>query len=437
MSIAAIILSLIVYLKKNSNDDDSSGESTNPNASTDYCNLDQLTIGNFNLTVGKNPKYLILQYKLSTFPFVVFNLKDTNEPIMSVVDTENYFFYDFNNEYNVSPRCKNPDVFAKISELKYPCKRIEKGSITFSNDITLGVINNNQTLLMKGAKSQVEFNATNFPFKSTIFSSGNTSSYCYFDGNYFCTDPLEDDDKASCRGTQPPDNMTLQDTSSSATTDQNKDKVDGISFSNEYSINVSSNSIAIQGPLGDITFNLNDGSDVWTINNYNNNTYMYYNYDNKIGTIAKTFNNKTSEDISVTTKTDNCHLFQDYNKDIAITTDCNGPMNSLKFVQTKAHDDNDDTDIYQFQYKTFSDTLSTDVPNVSPIGCATTKTATSEYPKNGSCNYLDRQDQIFCADNEFKKSINFRKLVVLYRRLPVVERWKQQSTKKVIRLMMV
>ena len=281
LSVAAIILSVMTFLKKDSNSDNTpGGGGETGDTSTNYCNLDQLTIGNFNITVGEDPTYLILQYSKATYPFIVFNFRDTSQPIVSVVDVENYFYYDFEDKYDVLERDQKFDMIAKT---KYPCNRIEKGSITFTNDMTLSTINNNQTLLLQGAKSQFEFNATNIPFKTTIYSSGTNESFCYFDGNYFCTQP---ENGNTCKGTQSP-NMTLQNTGLGASTDKNEDKVDGITFSNNYTLTVSSESVSIQGPLGNMKFNLNDGNDVWTINNktkFPNSIFMYYDYQNKIGT---------------------------------------------------------------------------------------------------------------------------------------------------------
>ena len=118
LSVAAIILSVMTFLKEDSNSDNTpgggGGGGQTGDTSTNYCNLDQLTIGNFNITVGEDPTYLILQYSKATYPFIVFNFRDTSQPMVSVVDVENYFYYDFEDKYDVLERDQKFDMIAKM-----------------------------------------------------------------------------------------------------------------------------------------------------------------------------------------------------------------------------------------------------------------------------------------------------------------------------------
>jgi len=289
VSLVAITLAVILMIKSSKKEDLSS--------SPKYCNLDILNIGNYSIGIGVDEEQLIIQSSLATYPKIVFNLMNRNRPLMLAFNQENIFLYSYLNTFEVAPfsptkllndnsLCQFPDTLNmdnfQINE--FTCKQQSIGSITFANDIKLETIND--VLVMYGKSGQFEFNNTNNIFKVTNLqktedgkNTDNYGNYLYFDGSYFCSNP-ENATNNKCKGDS---KSSDKNDKKIMTKQQDSSRINGISFSNGYILYTVKDSLIIKGKEGTVNFNLNGGSDLFTIKDTLTGNYFYYNYKNSFG----------------------------------------------------------------------------------------------------------------------------------------------------------
>jgi len=288
VSVVAIILVVILMTKPVKKEEIPS----NPNLK--YCNLDILNIGNYSIGVGKDNEQLIIQSALSSNPRIVFNLMNRNRPLMQAIGEENRFLYTYLNQYTIQSHIKTSSElnnesnslckFQDVTNLDnfrindFTCNQRSVGSLTFANGIKLETVDN--ILVIYGKSGRFEFNNNKSIFKitNTQQNSDNKDNYLFFDGKSLCSEPKQTSN--SCIGTQ-----ATEDTEdvSIKTEEMSSTDVDGITFSNGYIIYTLKDNLIIKGKTATVNFNLNGGSDLFTLNDTLTQNYFYYNYKNQFG----------------------------------------------------------------------------------------------------------------------------------------------------------
>lgn len=391
VSIVALILAVLVLTQK-----ETSGSPKEDDDMESYCNLDILNIGNYSMGIAEgNRNQFVIQSNLSTYPKIVFNLMQTNEPMMIVFNANNYFYYSYKNAYDVVQNYE-PNIFENYKICTFGCKQRSAPVLEFTNGVKIQT--SNDALKMQGTNAQWSFNDNSnlFQILNTLQSSDGTNSFLYFDGQYLCSNPTGED-TSSCRGKAP--EATLQATGLYASSPLPEDdsttneKINGISFSNGYTITSTSQGLVLQGKYGNVKFNMNGtGPDIFTIEN--SLYYFYYSFNNTFGSLVK--NNSSSGQTDLLALGDDnptdCSVWKGA-ETYGISNDYQQPLQSFEL---KENTDNPQTSIY-YDY-----TYSND--NIFPSESTTHsyQTVPSDADQGGnSCDYLGPHNVTCSNDNQY------------------------------------
>lgn len=385
VSIVALILGVLSMTQNTTTPPDTSSDD-----SESYCNLDVLNMGNYSIGVSEaNQNQLVLQSNLSTFPKIVFNLMDTNEPMMIAFNENNYFYYSYKNTSDIVQNYE-PNIFENYKICTFGCRQKSSPTIEFANGVKIETSNN--ALRIKGSNAQWSFNTKSniFEILNTLQSSEGSNAVLYFDGQYLCTNPTN----SPCIKTAP--QATLQtnnsdDTSPPEDDDSSNEKINGITFSNGYTLSTNSSGLILRGKYGSVKFNLNGtGPDIFTVEN--SLYYFYYSFSNSFGNLVK--NN------SVSGKTDLLGLGPGNPRDCSVWKGAltygisNTYQQPLQSFELKENQDDPDISIY-YDY-----TYSNDYIFPSETTTHTYETTKNDADQSGSsCNYLDRHN-VTCDDND-------------------------------------
>ncbi len=388
VSIVALIIGVLSITGLNVSMDDSSNSSED-STSTSYCSLDILNVGNYSLGVSDaNQNELVLQSNLSTYPKIVFNLMDTDQPMMVAFNENNYFYYGPNNTYDIVQDYE-PNIFQNSRVCTFGCKQTSVTTVEFANGVTLETSNN--ALRVTGTNAQWLFNtsANVFEILNTSQSSDSSNSVLYFDGQYLCTNPT----KSTCIGKAPELTLQLNDASESSDSgSKTNPKINGITFSNGYTLSTDSNGLKLKGSNGVVNFNVSGtGADIFTVEN--SFYYFYYSYNNTFGSIIKNNSVTATSDLLPFDNASNCSVFKKVNS-YGLSNPYKQPLNSFQLKQNTDQSDNKSiyydysySDDYIFPSQTATHTYKTNGQNADD--------------ENNSCDFLDRHDVKCNNDNEF------------------------------------
>lgn len=386
VSIVALILGVLSMTQETTIPPETSSDD-----SESYCNLDVLNMGNYSIGVSEaNQSQFVLQSNLSTFPKIVFNLMDMNEPMMVAFNENNYFYYSYQNTSDIVQNYK-PNLFENYKICTFGCKQKSSPTIEFANGVKIGT--SNDALQIKGTNAQWSFNTKSniFEILNTLETSEGSNAVLYFDGQYLCTNPTN----STCIGTAL--QATLQTSNSVGTSPSQDDgssstneKINGVTFSNGYKLTSNSDGLVLRGKYGSVKFNVNGtGADIFTVENTffaNTFYYFYYSFHNTFGNLVK--NN------SVSGKTDLLALGPGNPKDCkvwkgakiyGISNTYQQPLQSFQLKENQ--DDPDNVSIY-YDY-----TYSNDYIFPSETKTYKYQTPINDADQQGSsCNYLDRHN---------------------------------------------
>lgn len=389
VSIVALILAVLTLIQK-----ETSSSAPPTNDMETYCNLDVLNIGNYMMGVSeKNRNQFVIQSNLSTYPKIVFNLMQTDEPMMIVFNEDNYFYYSYKNAYDVVQNYE-PNIFENYKICAFGCKQRSAPVLEFTNGVKIQT--SNDALKMQGTNAQWSFNDKSnlFQILNTLQSSDWTNSFLFFDGQYLCSNPTGED-TSSCRGKAP--EATLQATGLSASSPEDdsttNEKINGISFSNGYTIASTSDGLILQGKYGNVKFNMNGtGSDIFTIEN--SLYYFYYSFHNTFGSLVKNNSSSGQTDLLYLGEGNpiDCSVWKGAKK-YGISNDYQQPLQSFEL---KENTDNPETSIY-YDYTYSNDYI---FPSESTIYSYQTPSDDADQA-GSSCNYLDRHNVKCENDNQY------------------------------------
>ena len=312
---------------------------------------------------------------------------ENDQPLMVAFNENNYFYYGPNNKYDIVQDYE-PNIFQNSRVCTFGCKQTSVTTVEFANGVTLETSNN--ALRVRGTNAQWSFNtsANVFEILNTSQSSDSLNSVLYFDGQFLCTNPT----KSTCIGKAPELTLQLNDASESSDSgSKTNPKINGITFSNGYTLSADSNGLKLKGSSGVVNFNVSGtGADIFTVEN--SFYYFYYSYHNTFGNNIKNNSVTATTDLLPFDNASNCSVFK--TKSYGLSNPYKQPLNSFQLKQNT--DQSDNKSIY-YDYS-YSDDY------IFPSQTAThTYTTSPQNPddENNSCDFLDRHDVTCNNDNEF------------------------------------